>query len=136
METKTKHLEAISITFFSKGRDKAICFLIFIPILFHYQLEMAFTDGKNHLASAACSLAVKGSLWSHLHGNLDLTEAPIWISINTCLLTKHSDEPNHSSLCPPLNYYLDTYKLILVLLSNVSFSFFFFFFFFFFFLFV
>ena len=73
---KTKHLKAI-FTFFLKDRDKAICFPILIPTLLHYRLVMAFMDGKkNHLASALCHLAVKGSLLSHLDGNLDLAEAP------------------------------------------------------------
>ena len=78
-------------------------------------------DGKNHLASAWCHLMVKGSLWSHLHGKHDLTEA-LHLSFHK-YISKHSDEPNRISLHPPPNYYLDTFKSILVLLSKVRGSF-------------
>lgn len=51
--------------------------------------------------------------------SMTLQKALIWVSINICLLTKHSDEPNRILSRPPPNYYLDTFKFILVLLSKV-----------------
>lgn len=74
-ETKAEHLKTISITFFPKDRDKAICFPILLPTLLHYQLEMAFMDGKNHVASALWYVAVKSSLQLHSDGDLDPAKA-------------------------------------------------------------